>query len=542
MDSSPEIVLIVGAGPTGMMAALELSRLGIPVRLVEKKPEPETTSRAVGVQARTLELLEQRGLASSLVALGNRGLAGSIYGAGKRIFRLDFSQIDSKYNYLLFVSQAETEKILREAIEKLGVKIERNVTMIAFAQDERHTGITATLKHGTDGSLEQFDCAYMIEAEGAHSTARATLGLQFEGKSLVEDYALGDLFIDGDLADSDFHIFSSEHGFMGLFPLGHRRFRLIASNPISKPSKDTEPSLLELQEIYDQRSHIPARFHDMSWSSWFRINSRMTDHLKVGRVFLGGDSAHIHSPAGAQGMNTGMQDMVNLCWKLAMVIKGQAKPELLDTYSADRVPVIQAVLTRTENLTHAIGSENPLFRSVFAHVAPWIVSIDLVQHKSTEGMSQLALNYRSSPLSVSHGPAGSLRAGDRVPDLPVMVLNREGSAEQSSEVARIFALLDPSLFTLFYANIPEPAKTHAAIQNAIGSWRHLMRGHQIAASDSPDSDFEKLFGASPSVVMVRPDGYIAFIGTDKSIRELAKFCSQWLVPQQSSTEKTATHA
>jgi hypothetical protein len=227
-------------------------------------------------------------------------------------------------------------------------------------------------------------------------------GPRFEGKSLTEQYALGDLHIDGDLPDSDVHVFSSEHGFLGMFPMGNKRFRLIASNPISKPSKDTEPSIEELQRLYDQRSPIPAKFHDMSWSSWFHINSRMIHQLRSGRIFLGGDSAHIHSPAGAQGMNTGIQDMIDLSWKLAMVLKGEAKEEILDTYATDRVPVIRNVLTKTEGLTKAIGEENPIFRSVFNHLAPWFVGTDFVQHNSTERMSQLSLNYRESALSVSH--------------------------------------------------------------------------------------------------------------------------------------------
>ena len=517
-----------------MTAALELSRFGIPVRLIEKKSQPETTSRAIGVQARTLELLEQRGLAESLVKLGNPGLAASIYGGGKRIFRLSFEHIDSKYNYLLFVSQAETEKILREALDRAGVAIERSLIMIAFGQADRDTGLTAVLQH-IDGPLEQFECSYLIDAEGAHSTARGTVGLQFEGKSLVENYALGDLYLDGDLADTDFHVFSSEHGFMGLFPLGNRRFRLIASNPFSKPSKNTEPSMEDLQGIYDQRSRIPARFRDMSWSSWFRINSRMVHRLQVERVFLGGDAAHIHSPAGAQGMNTGMQDMINLSWKLAMVMKGQAKPELLNTYSDDRVPVIRNVLNKTEALTHAIGSENTLFRSVFNHLAPWLVSLEDVQQNSTERMSQLALNYRESPLSDSMGHRGSLRAGDRVPDLPVMVLNREGSTEQNPEPATLFELLDPSLFTLLYSNIVDPAKMHAEIQEAIGSWHDLIRGRQIAARPG-ENTFGTHFGNSPLIVLVRPDGYVAFTGGDMSVAKLADYCDKWLVAQSSSAK------
>ena len=321
----PDRVLIVGAGPTGLTAALELSRLGIPVRIIDKQSVPATTSRAVGVQAHTLELLELRGLADEMVRLGNPGLAASFYGGGKRVFRLDFTRIDSRYHYLLFISQAETERILRTAVEKQGVRIERGVELVGLAQDVLSPDpnpVRVVLRHG-DGRLEQAQRPGS-SARGAHSIVRATLDIPFEGKTRVEQYALGDLHIDGELAETDLHIFSSEHGFLGLFPMGNRRFRLMASNPLSRPNKDTAPSLEELQVIYDQRSPVPARFRDMSWSSWFRINSRMVARLKVGRLLLGGDSAHIHSPAEAQGMNTGIQDMINLAWKLALVLKGQA--------------------------------------------------------------------------------------------------------------------------------------------------------------------------------------------------------------------------
>jgi 2-polyprenyl-6-methoxyphenol hydroxylase-like FAD-dependent oxidoreductase len=302
-------VLIVGAGPTGLTAALELSRLGIAVRIIDKQAAPSTTSRAVGVQARTLELLELRGLADEMVRLGNPGLAASFYGGGKRVFRLDFTRIDSRYHYLLFISQAETERVLRTAVEKQGIRIERGVELVGLAQDlpsPDPNPVRVVLRHA-DGRLEEAQAPWLISTEGAHSTVRATLVLPFEGKARDEQYALGDLHIDGELAETDLHIFSSAHGFLGLFPMGDSRFRLMASVPLSRPDKDTAPALAELQAIYDQRSQIPARFRDMSWSSWFRINSRMAARLKVGRLLLGGDAAHVHSPAGAQGMNTGIQ-------------------------------------------------------------------------------------------------------------------------------------------------------------------------------------------------------------------------------------------
>ena len=181
----------------------------------------------------------------------------------------------------------------------------------------------------------------------------------------------------------------------------------------------------------------------MSWSSWFRINSRMINHLQQRRVFLGGDAAHIHSPAGAQGMNTGIQDMINLCWKLAMVIHGKASPKLLDTYGEDRIPVIRNVLTKTERLTAAIGSENPVFRTIFNHVAPLVVGTEFVQEKSAARMSQVALNYRESSLSETHGYHGSLRAGDRVPDMTLRVMNKAGGAEQAPREVRLFSPVGP---------------------------------------------------------------------------------------------------
>jgi 2-polyprenyl-6-methoxyphenol hydroxylase-like FAD-dependent oxidoreductase len=533
-------VLIVGAGPTGMTAALELSRVQIPIRIIEKMPEPATTSRAVGVQARTLELFEQRGLVERMLANGNPGVAGSIYGEGKRVFRLDFSRNGSRYGYMLFISQAETEANLRAALDKQQVTIEREVEFVALSQSENGDSVKAILKH-RDGSLEEVRCEYLIDTEGAHSISRTTLNLQFEGKTLDENYALGDLYIDGDLPATDFHIFSSEFGFMGLFPMGERRFRLIASNPLSKPNKDTAPSIEELQQIYDQRSHIPARFHDMSWSSWFRINSRMVSRLHVGRVFLGGDSAHIHSPAGAQGMNTGIQDMINLAWKLAFVLKRQADPKLLDTYTDDRIPVIRNVLTKTEALTDVIGSENPTFRSVFSHIAPWIVGTEFVQENSTERMSQLSLNYRDSPLSVSHHSLGSLRAGDRMPNLDVQVVGGRGEAIREPTAARLFQLLDTDRFTLLFANLKDAEATHHSVQSSLSPWKGLLQTYSIAPSANADQQFKSIFGSGPALILVRPDGYAAFTGADSSLDALAKYLKSWF-PAQKQTEKENANA
>src|SRR6202047_1658876 len=437
-DVMTDSVLIVGAGPTGLTAALELSRMGVSVRLIDKREAPATTSRAIGVQARTLELFEQRGLAEEMLRLGNKGRFASIYGGGKRVFRLDFGHVESRYPFMLLISQAETERILREAVARQGVTPQWNTELVGIGQDvlsHDASPVQAVLKLA-DGSLERVAAPWLISAEGAHSLVRTTLDLPFEGHTRDEQYALGDLLVTGDLPDSDICIFSSDHGFMGLFPMGGEHFRLIASNPLSKPSKNAEPSLDELQRIYDQRSHIPARFHDLTWSSWFRINSRMVSRLKVGRLLLGGDAAHIHSPAGAQGMNTGIQDMINLAWKLALVLKGQAPPALLDTYEHERLPVIRDVLAHTEGMTNVIASEK--------QVGPWAQEAGKVQDTMATRMGQLAIGYRNSPLSATYLHEG-LHAGDRVPDLPVRYRSEGGTGWQERT---LFSLLDPSRFTL----------------------------------------------------------------------------------------------
>ncbi len=543
-------VLIVGAGPTGMTAAMELARFGIPVRLVEKLPEPATTSRAIGVQARTLELFEQRGLAEAMLEVGNRGLAASAYGDGRRLFHLDFSHIDSRYRYVLLISQAETERILREELARQGVSIGRGVELIAFAQADSHAhpgrsgGVSATLRH-EDGTLEELDASYLIDAEGAHSIIRTSLGLDFRGKALDYVYALGDIDVDGDLSATGMHIFTSVHGFMAMFPMGGRQFRLIASDPPMKPSQTRGPALDELQQMYDMRSHIPARLSDLKWSSWFRINSRMTDKLRVGRVFLGGDAAHIHSPAGGQGMNTGIQDMINLGWKLAMVIQGKAAPALLSTYEEDRLPLIRDVLTKTEALTDAVGSENSVFRTLFAHIAPLVVGTEFVQNRGAARMSQISLHYRDSSLSETDAHHGTLRAGDRIPDMTVTAMgsgHAPGMAPPRS--VRLFRLLDPSMVTLLFVNVADPAEFHRRIQEGLGEWPDFLRSQWIAPVEESDEHAHFLdgFGSRPAIVLVRPDDYIGFLGGESCVPKLVAYLKKWFpVSLPRSVHRRAVH-
>jgi 2-polyprenyl-6-methoxyphenol hydroxylase-like FAD-dependent oxidoreductase len=532
----PDPVLVVGAGPTGMTAALELSRLGTPVRLIEKAPPrpstaepPPERSRAIGVQARTLELLEMRGLSEEMLRHGHPTTACSVYSGGKRLFRLDFSKLESRYDYLLFISQMETERILRERIEKQGVPVERGVELVGFSQDglsPEPSQVTVVLRH-EDGRLEEASAPWLIDAEGAHSLVRTTLGLFFEGRTRDEAFALGDIRVEGDLAEDEFYLFSTEYGFLGLFPFGDRLFRIVASVPPDKALASAAPAIQDLQSIFDQRSPIPARLSGLFWASWFRINSRMVRHVRVGRLLLGGDAAHIHSPAAGQGMNTGIQDMINLAWKLALVIRGDAPVALLDTYEEERLPVLRNILRKTERITDLMSSRRPLVRRLLRGLAPRLARAAPVQRQVPFRVSQIAIGYRRSPLSVNRGRAGGLRAGDRVPD--VLVRSRVTHGDEWRE-RFLFELLDPSCFTLL---VVHPAGSYEAAVDwcdAVSPWPIIRIAGVAPPEDAAArARFEATFGRSRGVFLVRPDGYVGFAGGKRaSVADLAAYCRRWL--------------
>jgi 2-polyprenyl-6-methoxyphenol hydroxylase-like FAD-dependent oxidoreductase len=519
-------ILIVGAGPTGLTAAFELRRFGLPVRVIDLAGEPSTTSRALGIQARTMELLEQRHLVDEILRLGHPAGFGSIYGDGKRLMRIDFGTVHSRYNYLMNLSQAETERILREAIAELGVKVEWGTKMVGFTQDtftRADNKVQATLRN-KDGAYETVGTPWLISAEGAHSTVRTTLNMDFTGKTIPKQYMLGDVHVDGDLPPTDFHIFGSEHGFMSLFPLAEGHFRLLADNPIHGRHAG-DPTLEEIQEIYEQRAAIPARFHDMTWSSWFTINSRMVHYLRMGNLLLGGDAAHIHAPAGAQGMNTGMQDMINLCWKLAMHIQGKAPVELIDTYGSERIPIIQGVLKGTERINDMIGAQDHAFRAVFEHIAPIIGGIRAVQSSTANHMAQIDFGYHDSGLSENHRSHGSVKAGDRIPELTVRYRGSDWTA------TRLLKLLDPYGFVLLVAHGSEGNHFDPRLADAVSGASVPVQIVEMAASPGDAGEgYARLFGARGDVFLVRPDGYVAVAASASAApAALRAWCAKWLV-------------
>jgi 2-polyprenyl-6-methoxyphenol hydroxylase-like FAD-dependent oxidoreductase len=487
-------VLVVGAGPTGLTAAVELSRLGVGVRIVDRAPERSLTSRALGIQARTIELLRVRGVGDELVRLGNPARATTLYSGSEKLASIELHRMASEFNYVLLLAQSETERLLTEQLNRHGVKVERGVELTALTR--RRDSVSAVLRTG-DGTEETVDASYLIAADGSHSVIRKTLGLPFLGRSLTHNYVLGDLHLAGDVPEDQLSIFLARNGFLAVFPMGDRRFRFMATDPDGITGDTGDPTLEDIQRLYDRTVDLPAQLYNLNWSSRFRINSRHMTTLRDGRVFFGGDSAHVHSPAGGQGMNAGIQDMINLSWKLAMVINGQARDELLDTYQSDRLPVIHQLVQMTERATRAFNSTNPLVHAAITRLAPIVLARSRVQAKAAPRLGQLAASYRDCPIAKGGGRIGSLRAGDRVPDL------RVGGG-------RLYDLLDLSTLTLVV--------TDSSVPEAFLPWRDVIALRRVSLDAMP-----------AGWLLVRPDGYLAAAGGPDDSAVLARWLDRWLI-------------
>lgn len=489
---STQPVLVAGAGPTGLTAALELSRLGVDVRIVDRSPQPVAESRALAVQARTLELLTPRGVGEQMLPLGNPVGRAALHTGGRRIAGVELHRMRSQFNYILMLAQSETERLLAEQLARQGVKVERGVEVLAAEANPDGRAVSVRLR-SADGVREELSASYVIAADGPRSTLRTALGLPFPGRTLPHTYLLADLHVEGPVPDDQVSIHLAAHGFVAVFPMSGRRFRLMATDPEGVVAERADPTVEQIQRLWDRAARTPARFHSLNWSSRFRVNSRHLRTLRVGRVFFGGDAAHVHSPAGGQGMNLGIQDMINLAWKLAMVLDGRARPELLDTYSAERLPVIGSLVRFTEFGTRIFNSTNPVVHALRVRMAPRMLARDRIQNAAAAMFGQLSANYRGSALTAGAGRLGDLRAGDRVPD-----------------VDGLYAALDLDGLTLVTGG-PLPRVT--AVARRYATIISLRDGGWV---DQPEG-----------WMLIRPDGYLAAAGGADDADALASWLARW---------------
>lgn len=503
-------VLIAGAGPTGLVLALWLTRAGARVRIVDKVAEPGMTSRALGVQARTLEFYRQLGIADQVVDQGLKFTAANLWVKGRQVGHVRFGDMGvglSPYPYMLIFPQDEHERLLIDRLKQLGVEVERPTELLDF--DDRANGIVARLSHA-DGSEEACAAAYLAGCDGARSIVRERLGTGFPGGTYAHMFYVADVEATGPVMNHELHVALDDASFLAVFPMngaGHGRF--------IGTVKDTAVTAARPLEWSDVSTHVINRlgveFERINWFSTYHVHHRVAAHFRVGRAFLLGDAAHIHSPVGAQGMNTGLGDAVNLAWKLAAVVRGCASPRLLDTYEPERIAFAKQLVATTDRAFQLVTSDSTRARWTRANVVPILMpalfSLAAVRRLMFRTISQTAIKYRESTLS--NGAAGAVHAGDRLPWV------RVGSGTEGDDNFTSLETRDWQVHV--YGTPPEPTIELCKARDIdlrTFAWREEMRAAGLACS---------------AVYLVRPDGYVGFADGRTSADALANYLDAWAV-------------
>ena len=412
-------VLIVGAGPTGLVLALWLTKLGVSVRIVDKTAEPGTTSRALAVHARTLELYRQLDLADIVVERGHKVPAVNLWVRGEPAARIIFATVGedlTAYPFLEIFPQDQHERLLIERLEKLGVSVERQTELTEFTDDGGHLGARL---HRSDGKEEECEVRYIAGCDGARSTVREIVGTGFPGGTYRQVFYVADVDAAGPPMDGELHVDLDESDFLAVFPLaGQGRARLIGT---VRDERAEHPENLRFEDVSSRAiENLKVQVKKVNWFSTYQVHHRVTEQFRKGRAFLLGDAAHIHSPAGGQGMNTGIGDAINLAWKLAAVLADRAPETLLDTYEAERIGFARRLVATTDRVFTFVTAEGRIADVVRTRLAPLIfpqlVKLEAVREFMFRTVSQISLNYRGSLLST--GSAGHLKGGDRLPWTP----------------------------------------------------------------------------------------------------------------------------
>lgn len=412
-------VLIVGAGPTGLALALWLTKQGVRIRIIDANPGPGETSRALAVQARTLELYRQLGIADAVVAAGHKNPAVNLWARGKHQARIPLGEAGSEitpYPYVLIYPQDAHEAFLVERLRELGVEVERRTEFITF--EDKGDRVLARLK-GPDGAEQMCEARFIAGSDGARSPIRHQLGNQFEGGTYKQVFYVADVELTGLEPAGEVHIALDSSDFVAILSYGAGKHRLIGT--IADERAERAESLTFDDVGQYALKGLGAEIRKVNWFSTYRVHHRITDRFRRGRVFLLGDAAHVHSPAGGQGMNTGIIDAINLAWKLASVLKGKASDSLLESYDLERRAFAHKLVETTDRIFTFATAQGGFADFVRTHVAPLFVSVAYRLGSVREFMfrmiSQTMLSYHDSTLS--EGIAGSVHGGDRLPWVPL---------------------------------------------------------------------------------------------------------------------------
>jgi 2-polyprenyl-6-methoxyphenol hydroxylase-like FAD-dependent oxidoreductase len=494
-------VLIVGAGPTGLMLANQLARRGVRPLIIDRHSGPAQQSRAMAVQARTLEIYSKMGLTGQAHDLGVVAGGANMWASGKWTARIpvgDIGKSMSPYPYILMLGQDDNERIMGARLRELGVEVQWSTELVALEQQPGH--VEATLKL-PDGGTRKLQAAWVAGCDGSRSPVREQSGIRFPGEPYEQVFFVADTEATGSMKPGELNVYLWEDGFHLFFPMkGKDRWRVIGILPEKMRDRD-DLTFDDLVPAIQAEAGANLAFRKCDWFSTYRIHHRAAERFRDRRCFLLGDAAHVHSPAGAQGMNTGLQDAYNLGWKLALVVKGQADASLLDTYELERIPVAQRLLRTTDRAFQVIVTEGwfgRLFRTrILARVAAFAMTKERVRRLAFRTVSQIGIRYRESPLSrMLAGVAGDApQAGDR---FPWMKLRFEGS----SAAEDLFQRLDDTRFNLLVIGQGAPAVAGG----------DLLRVHAVADDPSNREELDRAKIAGAAFYLLRPDGHVGLAG------------------------------
>jgi len=528
-------VLVVGAGPVGLTMACELARHGVRFRICDKAPAPSSTSKALAIFPRTLEVFQMMGIVENFLDAGLKVDGISFYNKSGQIGHIGFSCLPCRYRFAISLPQSQTEQILSEQLLRRGGAVERERELIGISQTE--DCVRATIR-ASDGSQELVESEWLVGCDGAHSGVRHALNLSFEGEAYAETFLLADVRLEGSLDRIHIHLFLAEDGIVGVFPFRSERCRVIASvGGNNENPKASEPQLAEVQELVDRRTRGAIRLSDPVWLSRFHISHRKIREFRYGRVFLAGDSAHIHSPAGGQGMNTGIQDAFNLAWKLGLVVHERSPVSLLDTFNAEREPVAKMVLNLTDRLTRMATLQSPFGQQLRDALLPLLTGIHVIEDRVAETMAEIGIHYRRS--SAVTGKTGrALHAGDRAPDCTLF----NGATHEA--ILLLDRLRRPVHQLLFFAgnstrdaiDLDEHRKLLAGLYAHVMDTLLIVHDKSSAISNAlfdPDGLAHALYEVHPTgIVLIRPDGYIGFRGGGNHIEALREYLSRIFLPER----------
>lgn len=455
-------ILIVGAGPVGLFLANECARRKLSCRIIETHPSQSLHSKALAIFPRTMEIFDMAGVVQPFLQAANRVTSVAVITHGHTLAQMPFKPEETPYSFVAMVPQDVTEKMLAEELQRKGGHVEYETTFVSARQEKEY--VEATLQHR--GERTTIRAAFVVGCDGAHSAVRKAIDVPLEGGEYADAYMLADIETNDALPADQMQLCPSELGPAAIFPMSVTRRRVVAT---VKQQEGDAPSLELVRKVLAERAPAGIEACSLHWSSYFRIHHRHAAKLRVGRIFIAGDAAHIHSPFGGQGMNTGLHDVWNLVWKLDFFVRGRGTEQLLESYTAERLPVIENVIATTDRLTKVMGTPSRFAQTLRNAVIPMVSRLAPFQHAFVQRLSELGIAYADSPLVEGPGERyfdDSMRGGEGIRSRFLVFANYDG----------------------------EPTKTQAANQ----------------LSKSLGEVVEMRVSKAPGWKLVRPDGYVAY--------------------------------